>query len=76
MKHLIKNQKVFKKRLNISRYQLVKMLSIKKFTGDRSKLKGFLVQVKLQINNKGPGLPTPLEKIAYTGIYLTGKTLK
>ena len=52
------------------------MLSIKKFAGDRSKLKRFFTQVKIQINNKGLKLPTPIKKIAYAGMYLTGKPLK
>ena len=52
------------------------MLSVKKFAENKVKLKGFLTQIKIQINNKGPRLPTPIEKIAYAGISLTGKPLK
>ena len=51
------------------------MPSIKQFTGDRLKLKGFFTQVKIQINNKGLRLPTLIEKIAYAGMYLTEKPL-
>ena len=47
MGYLMENQEVLKNRLNTSRHQLVKMPSIEKFTENRSKLKGFLVQVKL-----------------------------
>ena len=49
------------------------MLSVKKFAGDKAKLKR---QIKMQINNKRPRLPTPIEKIAYTGMSLTGKPLE
>jgi len=30
----------------------------------------------MQINNKGLRLPTPIERIAYTGMSLTGKPLE
>ena len=49
---------------------------IKHFIKNIFKLKGFLIQVKIRINNKGFRLPTPLKKVAYTGIYLTKKALK
>ena len=52
------------------------MLSIERFVGDRLKLKGFFTQVKIWIDNKGLKLPTFVEKIAYAGMYLTGKPLK
>ena len=52
------------------------MPSIKQFAGDRSKLKGFLTQVKIQIDNEGLRLLTPIEKIVYAGMYLTGKSFK
>ena len=49
---------------------------IKKFNGDRSKLKGFLTQIKIRINNKGPKLATPFNKVIYAGMHLIGKPLK
>ena len=52
------------------------MPSIEKFAGDKAKLKGFLTQVKIWIDNEGPRLPIPMEKIAYAGMSLTGKPLK
>jgi len=52
------------------------MLLIKKFIKDKAKLKGFFMQIKMQIDNKGLRLPTFIKKIAYTGINLTGKLLK
>ena len=52
------------------------MLSVKKFTKNKAKLKGFLTQIKMQINNKRPKLPTPMEKVVYAEMSLTGKSLE
>ena len=52
------------------------MPSIKHFAENRSKWKGFLTQVKIQINNERLRLPIPLKKITYTEMYLTGKPFK
>ena len=35
----------------------VKMLSVKRFSGKKAKLKGFLTQIKLKIRHKGVKLP-------------------
>ena len=37
------------------------MLSVKRFSGEAYKLKGFLTQVKIKIVNKGAGLPTVIK---------------
>ena len=34
---------------------------VKRFTGELYKLKGFLMQIKIKITNKGLGLPTVIE---------------
>jgi len=52
------------------------MLLIKKFNRDQSKLKGFLTQIKIRINNKGLKLATPFNKIIYAGMHLIEKPLK
>ena len=49
---------------------------IKKFNGDQLKLKGFLTQIKIRIDNKGLKLTTPFNKIIYAGMHLIGKPLK
>ena len=49
---------------------------IERFIKDKVKLKGFITQVKIQIDNKRLRLPTLVEKIVYAGIYLTGKSLE
>ena len=37
------------------------MLSVKQFLGEAYKLKGFFIQIKIKIINKGPGLPIAIE---------------
>ena len=44
--------------------------------GEAYKLKGFLTQIKIKITNKGLGLLTVIEQIAYTGLFLTGRVLE
>ena len=34
---------------------------VKYFSGEVYKLKGFFIQIKIKIINKGPGLPTIIE---------------
>ena len=55
---------------------MVKIPSVKRFSGEVYKLRGFLTQVKIKIVNKGPGLLTVMEQVAYIGLYLLGKALK
>ena len=52
------------------------MLSVKYFLGEAYKLRGFFTQIKIKITNKGLGLPTVIEQVAYTGLFLTGKVLE
>ena len=46
------------------------------FSGEAYKLRGFLTQIKIKITNKGPGLPTVIEQIAYIKLFLTGRVLE
>ena len=55
---------------------MIKMLLIKYFLGEVYKLKGFLTQIKIKIINKGPGLPTVMEQVAYVGLFLTERVLE
>ena len=52
------------------------MLSVKQFSRKVYKLKGFLIQVKIKIVNKGLGLPTVIKQVAYTRLYLLEKVLE
>jgi hypothetical protein len=54
----------------------VKMLSIKRFSGEKTKLKGFLTQMKLKIRHEGQKLPIVADQVAYTGLFLAGQALK
>ena len=52
------------------------MPAIEKFNRDQLKLKGFLTQIKIKINNKRLKLVTPFNKIIYAGMHLIKKPLK
>ena len=52
------------------------MLLIKYCLGEAYKLKGFLIQIKIKIINKGPGLPMAIKQVAYAGLFLTKRVLK
>ena len=49
---------------------------VKYFLGEVYKLRGFLIQIKIKITNKGLGLPTVIKQIAYIGLFLTKKVLE
>ena len=52
------------------------MPSVKCYLGEVYKLREFLTQIKIKIINKGLGLPTVIEQVAYTGLFLTGRVLE
>ena len=52
------------------------MPSVKYFVGELYKLRGFFIQVKIKITNKGLGLLTAIKQIAYIGLFLTERVLK
>ena len=52
------------------------MLLVKRFLGEVYKLKEFLTQIKIKITNKGLGLPTAIEQVAYIGLFLLEKALE
>ena len=52
------------------------MLSVERFLREAYKLKGFLIQIKIKITNKGLGLPTVTEQVVYAGLFLLGKALE
>ena len=49
---------------------------VKYFLGNVYKLKGFLIQIKIKIVNKGAGLPIVIKQIAYTELFLSKRVLK
>ena len=52
------------------------MLLVKHFLREVYKLRGFLTQIKIEITNKGLGLPIVIKQIAYTGLFLLKRVLK
>ena len=48
----------------------VKILLIKWFSSKKTKLKGFLTQIKLKIRYKGIKLPIIVDQVAYIGLFL------
>ena len=52
------------------------MLLIKYFLGEVYKLRGFFMQIKIKITNKGLGLLIAIKQVAYIGLFLTGRVLK
>ena len=52
------------------------ILSVKYFLGEAYKLRGFLMQIKIKITNKGPGLPIVIKQVAYTGLFLIERVLE
>ena len=52
------------------------MLSVKYFLEEAYKLRGFLIQIKIKITNKGLGLLIAIKQIAYIGLFLIGRALK
>ena len=52
------------------------MSLIEKFNRDQFKLKRFLTQIKIRIDNKGLKLVTPFNKIIYAEMHLIGKPFK
>ena len=52
------------------------MLLVKYYLGEVYKLRGFLIQIKIKITNKRPGLPMAIEQVAYAGLFLIGRVLE
>ena len=50
----------------------VKIPLVKRFSGKKTKLKGFLTQIKLKIRHKGVKLPIVVDQVAYAGLFLIG----
>ena len=47
----------------------VKMPLVKKFSGKKVKLKGFLTQIKLKIRHEGAKLPIVVDQVVYAGLF-------
>ena len=49
---------------------------VKYYLREVYKLKRFLTQIKIKITNKGLGLLTVIEQVAYAGLFLIGRVLE
>jgi hypothetical protein len=54
----------------------VKIPSVKQFSGEKLKLKGFLTQIKLKVRYKGMKLPIVTDQVAYIELFLARQVLK
>ena len=52
------------------------MLLVKYFLREVYKLKGFLIQIKIKIINKGLGLLIAIKQVTYTELFLTKRVLE
>ena len=52
------------------------MPSVKYFIGELYKLRGFFIQVKIKITNKGLGLLMSIKQVAYAGLFLLKRVLE
>ena len=50
----------------------IKLPSIKRFIGKKSKLKGFLTQMHFKITQKVVKLPISIDQVVYIGLFLIG----
>ena len=73
---LTNNSIVLNNKINSMGMSKVKMPLIKKFSGEKVKLKGFLTQIKLKIRYKGQKLPIVIDQVAYVRLFLAGQILK
>jgi hypothetical protein len=69
---LTNNGVVLNNKINSIGIFKVKIPSIKKFSEEKVKLKGFLTQIKLKIRHKEQKLPIVINQVVYTGLFLTG----
>ena len=70
------NQKAFKVKINNIGTAKLKMLVVKRFNRIKSKLKGFLIQIRLKLYNKGYKVLIQADAVAYIGLFLLGKALE
>jgi diketogulonate reductase-like aldo/keto reductase len=73
---LTSNGVVLNNKINSIGMSKVKMPSIKRFSGEKVKLKGFLTQIKLKIRHKRQKLPIVADQVAYIGLFLVRQILE
>src|SRR6266702_1961080 len=69
------NQLALNNKINGIGLLKVKLLSIKRFDRTRSKLKGFLSQMRFKVIQEKAKIGTPIDQIIYAELFLTGRAL-
>ena len=54
----------------------IKLPSVKRFIGEKLKLKGFLTQISFKVTQEGAKLAIPIDKVVYAGLFLLGRALE
>src|SRR6266702_7822077 len=70
------NQQALDNKINEIGLSKVKLPSIERFNGTRSKLKGFLSQMQFKVTQEKAKMGTSMDQIMYTGLFLTRRALK
>jgi hypothetical protein len=70
------NNQTLEERVNKMGAAKIKLPSIERFNGERSRLKGFLTQMHFKISQEGAKLTTTVDQVAYAGLFLTGRALE
>ena len=70
------NQKALKVKINNIGMTKLKMLAVKRFNRIKTKLKGFLTQIRLKLYNKRHKVATQANAVAYIGLFLSRKALE
>ena len=73
---LIDNNRLQEEKINRIGAVKVKLPLIKRFLGEKLKLKGFLTQMYFKIIQEGLKLAITLDQVAYAGLFLTGRALE
>ena len=73
---LLDNNRLLKEKINGIEMAKIKLLLIKRFIGERSKLRGFLTQIYFKVTQEGAKLVISIDQIVYTGLFLIGKALE
>jgi len=70
------NSRLLKERINGIRAVKVKLSLIKRFLGEKLKLKGFLTQMHFKVMQEEAKLVIPIDQVAYAGLFLSGRALE
>jgi Retrotransposon gag protein/Zinc knuckle len=70
------NNMALEARVNSIGAAKVKLPSIERYAGEKSKLKGFLAQMRFKVLQEGGKLATPMDQVVYAGLFLSGRALE